>query len=333
MSRTTIKSVWLGEKAEDVLTLRNSHGSAPVVWNAIAKQYLGLKDHEYPSRSEELWPLYKRTDMPAHHRVVLLMTYDYAIVMKANYKQAASDIRAFIAEFPSYGWCVNNWQQIAALFDSDPDCPAIGFYWTSVSEDLFQGQYNKETHQYGQPDWSVFWDIYVEAEKWKTDIVVQEQEPKEQLLIGAEDTQGKTELDARQAKPEHKMTYEEWRRAFKSSEQAAWAAYVHNQRLRSALTLAQNTFARYAALHSEKGTPDGDEKARLNHELELQMAAALEQPPTSVELPPILDIQIQQLTTMEKLSTDIIEATYCKMLESPHTTLVDEKNPNDVDSI
>ncbi|WP_201766958.1 hypothetical protein [Chrysiogenes arsenatis] len=57
MSTATIKSVCLGEKVEDIEELRNSHGSAPVIW-------------------DDLWPLYKRADMPAHQRSVLLMTYE-----------------------------------------------------------------------------------------------------------------------------------------------------------------------------------------------------------------------------------------------------------------
>lgn len=166
MSYTTIKAVWPGEKAEDLRELRNAHGSAPVVWNEIAKRYLGLRDHEYSFRCDELWPLYKRPDMPAHQRAVLVMTYDNAIVMKANYKQAATDIRAFLADFPPREGYANHWSEIAALFDSDLECPAIGFHMTSVSEDPFQGSWNEEAEDYDMPDWSVYWDAYAEAQKW-----------------------------------------------------------------------------------------------------------------------------------------------------------------------
>lgn len=166
MSYTTIKAVWPGEKAEDFEELRNAHGSAPVVWNEIAKRYLGMKDYEYSLRCDELWPTYKRADMPAHHRAVLMMTYDNALVMKANYKQAACDIRAFLADFPPKADYVNHWPRIAEIFDSDPEHPAIGFHITSVSEDPFQGPYNEETEDYDAPDWSRYWDAYAEAAKW-----------------------------------------------------------------------------------------------------------------------------------------------------------------------
>lgn len=166
MSTTTVKAVWPGEKAEDLEELRNSHGSAPVVWNEIAKRYLGFKDFEYSLRSSEVWPLYKRQDMPAHQRTVLMMTYDNALVMKTNYKQAAADIRAFLADFPQRPGYANHWPRIAEIFDGEPDCPAIGFHMTSVSEDPFQGSWNDETEDYDQPDWTVYWDAYAEAAKW-----------------------------------------------------------------------------------------------------------------------------------------------------------------------
>ena len=166
MSTTTVKAVWPGEKVEDLEELRNSHGSAQVVWNEMAKRYLGLKDYEYSRYCDELWPIYKRADMPAHHRAVLMMTYDDAIVMKANYKQAASDIREFLADFPGRDGYVSHWPRIADLFESEPECPAIGFHMTSVSEDPFQGSYNEETEEYDAPDWDRYWDTYANASKW-----------------------------------------------------------------------------------------------------------------------------------------------------------------------
>ncbi len=41
MSYTTVKAIWPGEKHEDLEELRNSHGSAPVIWGALSEKYLG----------------------------------------------------------------------------------------------------------------------------------------------------------------------------------------------------------------------------------------------------------------------------------------------------
>jgi hypothetical protein len=166
MSTTTVKAVWPGEKVEDLEELRNSHGSAPVIWNAVGKRYLGFADFEYSLRTNEIWPLYKRADMPEHHRAILLMTYDNAIVMKADYKRAAADIRAFLADFPPKDGYASHWPRIAEIFDGEPECPAVGFRMTSVSEDPFEGPWNDETEEYDAPDWSLYWDAYAEAAKW-----------------------------------------------------------------------------------------------------------------------------------------------------------------------
>lgn len=166
MSRTTVMAVWPGDRAERLLELRNSHGTAPVVWNAVAMQYLGFADYAYSRRAEEVWPLYKRADMPRHQRAVLLMTYDDAIVMRADYKQAAADIRAFLDDFPPRDGYANHWPRIAELFDSNPDCPAIGFWMTSVCENPFEGPWNEELGMRDAPEWDRYWDAYSKAAEY-----------------------------------------------------------------------------------------------------------------------------------------------------------------------
>ncbi len=169
MSRTTVKGVFPGKRVEDIEVLRNSHGSAPVIWNEMAKRYLGLKDFEYWTERDGLWvlngllALYERISMPRHHRIVLKMTYDNALVMRTNYKQAARDIRAFLTDFPVRKEYANHWPRIAEIFDSEPNYPAIGFHMTSVSEDPFQGPFNEETEEHDPPEWDLYWDVYAEA--------------------------------------------------------------------------------------------------------------------------------------------------------------------------
>ena len=159
MSYTTIKAVWPGEKHEDLEELRNGHGSAPVIWGAMCERYLG-KRNQWLFESDQLWPLYKRQDIPSCLRAVLMMTYDRAYVERKDYAQAADDIEEFLRLLPPPESHVNHWPHIASLFRSNPDIPAIGFRCTSVSEDLFQGEWNEETESYEQPDWGRFWSVY-----------------------------------------------------------------------------------------------------------------------------------------------------------------------------
>lgn len=165
MSRTTIKALWPGEKQEDLIELRNSHGGAPVVWDEMSQRYLGLEPFQYSAHTERLWPLWEDLSIPRHHRAVLAMTYDNAYVSKASYSQASRDVRAFLVDFPAKPGEVNHWAAIAETYESNPECSAIGFHWTSVTGDPFQGRWNEEKDDYDQLDWGCKWDLYAELGK------------------------------------------------------------------------------------------------------------------------------------------------------------------------
>ena len=162
MSETTVLKLKIGGSPEDLEDLRNSHGSAPVIWNEMCKKHLGSDDHGYYGVIEKLWPLYKDKAIPKHQRTVLAMTYDRAYVSKENYKQAAKDIRSFLVDFPLNPDYVNHWPRIAEIFESEPDCEAIGLHCTSVSENPFYGDWNEEKEDYDVIDWETALDIYQE---------------------------------------------------------------------------------------------------------------------------------------------------------------------------
>lgn len=165
MSSTIIKAIYPGERVEDIEELRNSWGSAPHVWDALFKRYVPQK-HEYDSwmtdRDGRLWKLWEREDVPRHQRAVLGMTFDRAYVLKKDYGRAAADIRQFLEDFPVASGHANHWPHIVALFESDPAFPAIGFQWTTVSDDTFQGAWNDEKEGYDPLDWSKCWSLYDE---------------------------------------------------------------------------------------------------------------------------------------------------------------------------
>lgn len=159
MSYTTVKAIWPGEKHENLEELRNSHGSAPVIWDAVCARYLGDRN-AWLFKPERLWPLYKREDMPASMRAVLMMTYDRAYVERKDFARAADDIDEFLRIAPPPAEHVNHWPRIAEILRGNPDIPAIGLYCTSVAEDPFQGPWNEEAEEYDQPDWSTCWSVY-----------------------------------------------------------------------------------------------------------------------------------------------------------------------------
>ena len=161
VSYSTIKALWPGEKQEDLETLRNSWGSAPVVWDALCQKYLGAAPHGFLNADlDRLWRLWEDATIPLYYRSVLMMTFDRAYVTKKDYTRAAQDIRSFLADFPQKPSYANNWPRIADVFESDPDIPAIGIRHTSVSEDPFQGGWNEETDSPEPLDWSTCYDLY-----------------------------------------------------------------------------------------------------------------------------------------------------------------------------
>nr|WP_249434404.1 hypothetical protein [Enterobacter bugandensis] len=126
----------------------------------MAMKYLGLPAHQYKMKIDSLWPLANRLDIPYHHRVVLDMTYDRMYVKQEHYALATDCIRKYLTDFPADDKYVNHWPRIAEIFESSPECPAIGLWLTSVCENPFLGEWDEDTEDYKQPDWSRYWNLF-----------------------------------------------------------------------------------------------------------------------------------------------------------------------------
>ncbi len=164
MSCTTTLAIWPGDKYECIAELRNGWGSGPVVWNELSKRYLRTGDFEYMHKLDKLWPLWHDLSIPLAYRAALMMTYDRMYVLKKDYARAAADIRKFLTDFPIGATTANHWPAIAALFESEPEYPAIALWCTSVSENLFDGPWNEETEEHGPLDWSTAYSVYGELD-------------------------------------------------------------------------------------------------------------------------------------------------------------------------
>lgn len=163
MSYSTIKAIWPGEKHEDLEELRNSWGTAPHIWDTLAKAYLGVP--HWLEADDRLWNLWTDKTIPKHQRAVFMFTFDRAYVAKKDYERMAHDIRSFLQDFSINSSYVNHWPHIADLFDSNPDIPAIGLYCTSVSDDPFCGDWNEEKEEYDPTNWDECFDLYAELDE------------------------------------------------------------------------------------------------------------------------------------------------------------------------
>lgn len=167
MSTTEVKLLKYPEGVIEIVEFQNSHGSAPVVWDAIGQKYLGLKPFHYSFFTEKLWPLWKDLSIPEHTRAVLAMTYDNTVIEKKDFLRAAKDIEKFLQDFPVNPEYENHWPEIQKIFEENPDCDAIGFYWTSVTDDPFLGAWNEEKEDYDTIDWKKYWSMYNKLDTFK----------------------------------------------------------------------------------------------------------------------------------------------------------------------
>lgn len=165
MSYTTIIHVFPGDKIECGKELKNSWGSAPYVWDALIKKHIGAELNMMYREANELWDMWKRSDIPIHHRAPLMLTYDRVYVSKANYARMAEDIRKFLTEFDIPN-VVNHWPAIAEFLESDPYIPGIGLWCTSVSENPFNGPWDEEKEKYLDPDWENIFEVYEQLDNF-----------------------------------------------------------------------------------------------------------------------------------------------------------------------
>jgi hypothetical protein len=135
MSHTSVMAILKNGETEEIEELRNSWGSAPVIWGAMCKKYLG-NEVNYLKQDTKLWDLYKDPTISKRIRVVLLLTFDNFYVEKKDFKRMAEDIEFFMQNMDT-GDGVNHWKDIATIFRGDPHVVGIGFSWTSVCDNPF----------------------------------------------------------------------------------------------------------------------------------------------------------------------------------------------------
>ncbi len=166
MSYSELVGIGPKGKISTLLELPNSHGSAPVIWEAIGGKYLGLTQSyggpgggwmENVSKICDLW---KNTSIPESIRAVLLMTFDREYIEKKDYLRAASDIRQFMKEFSPKPGYVNHWATIADFLEKKPKAAMIGIYHTSVSENPYEGEYNEKTGKHAPMKLKDYFSIY-----------------------------------------------------------------------------------------------------------------------------------------------------------------------------
>ena len=121
----------------DEIEYANSWRGSAWIWGVLFDKYLKDPRREYDSwlnRCDDLWPIWKRDDMPDFERAVLLSTYDKAIIYRENYLKFVRHLREFVESHPAaHPVHLTEWAKYIEHCDSE----AIGFMGTSVTGSLF----------------------------------------------------------------------------------------------------------------------------------------------------------------------------------------------------
>lgn len=169
MGYTTILSVFPNVSVNEEMELRNGWLTAPIIWNFLAKTYLEKSNFMMVSDNcKALWDLHSDKRLPEHQRNVLRLTFDRWYILEKDYKRAAGDIRAFIADIEKTGETTGHWPVIADFLEGNlelkPHFPAVGFHWTSVSENPFYEANNDDEEDSPTVDWEAATQLYGEDE-------------------------------------------------------------------------------------------------------------------------------------------------------------------------
>lgn len=169
MSETLLHGIprW-GIKVCPVLAeYKNSHGTAPAVWDFLSNRFLNKKNYHHIEDINDLWKISRRDDVPEALRQVMKMTYDNAIILNEDIPQAVKDIEVYLKEIPLPSQYINHWAQIAedlAYYGATGKYVGFGFCMTTIGETPFEGEEFKKNGKWKRHkiSWKEegFWNIY-----------------------------------------------------------------------------------------------------------------------------------------------------------------------------
>jgi len=87
---------------EEIKEYQNSHFSAPVIWNALVKEYFNVESW-FDLRLENYQPLWKLVDdkrLKSFEKILLACTFDYTIIKKENFNKLCKAIDDWINKYP-----------------------------------------------------------------------------------------------------------------------------------------------------------------------------------------------------------------------------------------
>ncbi|WP_313434320.1 hypothetical protein [Novosphingobium sp.] len=146
--------------AECLLELGNSWLGGMYAWDLVWDRY-GEKRHEYDvamlngAEGGRLWDLQHDPRLSRAERVVFCLTFTRFYVKSGDFPRLADDITEAFGGTPPH-----HWARLVALLHFQPDVPALGFWWTSVAENPFCGDWDEEREEYAPIDPASMVNVY-----------------------------------------------------------------------------------------------------------------------------------------------------------------------------
>lgn len=141
MSYTSIITFKLGLPAGEI-EFRNAWGGCARIWDSLFAKYIKDPNTEYDSwitqkSQSKLWDLAKQKDLPDFERCVHVATFDLAYIKREHFGVFCGHLKMFYESFPVPGRVDHLPAWIEAIENLSPEIEAIGFYGTSVGENLW----------------------------------------------------------------------------------------------------------------------------------------------------------------------------------------------------
>jgi len=125
---------------------RNAHGGVARIWDALYDKYLKdpTNSHDHwgnlfnKDNEKRLWNLWKDETIPKCARIVLIASFDYAVILKEFLAEYVDYLEEFEKLFPRDEKYVNHlpaWIEDCRELSKDESVHGICFYGTSIGED------------------------------------------------------------------------------------------------------------------------------------------------------------------------------------------------------
>lgn len=133
MSSTTVLAVTPGQRPEDLAEWRNSHGWAPSIWSRLVGggTFWVHNDAALDMLCQQI------EELPEWQQAPLVLTFDVGVIPVQAFGWAAEMLEEFEARLPAPDGHANHVPAMIELLRSRPECPLLGVWGTSVTENPF----------------------------------------------------------------------------------------------------------------------------------------------------------------------------------------------------